>query len=117
MTTAQESTNGHHLPPPPCSFPESQDQNPSKGSTNNNSNSIATNDQVVERQKGVPITPLLAQEKVPASTYHVPPKLYAPNADSFDDTVPDGLSAMKMPGRCQFMFSDGRQCTMARSDI
>jgi hypothetical protein len=132
MTTAQESPDGRHSFPPPCSFPDSQDQNRSKDSTNNNSNSIATNDQVVERQKafaanvyqqdelrGVKevITPLLAQEKVPASAYHVPPELYAPKADSFRDTIPDGLSNMKLPDRCQFMFSDGRQCTMARSDI
>src|SRR5438309_272852 len=95
MTTAQESSNGHRLSPP-CSFPESQEQNQSKNPTDNNSNSIAANDQVAERQKGVPISLLLAQEKVPAGAYHVPPELYAPKADSFDDTVPDGLRTMKM---------------------
>ncbi len=57
-----------------------------------NNNQFASDDQVVERQKGVPITPLLAHEKA-----HI-------------DTNP-------LPERCQFSFSDGRQCAMARSDI
>jgi hypothetical protein len=121
MTTAQESNNGHHLSPLPCSFPDSQQQNQSKDSTDNNSPLAQSGNGVVERQKDVDITSLLAHEKVtgpfPASAYHVPPELYAPKADSFRDTIPDGLSTMKMPDRCQFMFSDGRQCKMARSDI
>ena len=102
MTTAQESTNGHHHSPLPCSFPDSQQQNQSKDSTNNNSSSVAARPQ---------------PEAFTASAYRVPPKLYAPKADSFHDTIPDGLSTMKLPDRCQFMFSDGRQCKMARSDI
>jgi hypothetical protein len=102
MTTAQESTNGHYHSPLPCSFQELQQQNQSKDSTNDNSNSVSA----------TPHSALFA-----ASAYHVPPKLYAPKADSFRDTIPDGLSTMKMPDRCQFMFSDGRQCQMARSDI
>ena len=102
MTITQESTNGHRLSPPPCSFPDSQDQNRSEDSTDNNSNCASA-------------TP--RPEAFAASAYHVPPKLYAPKADSFHDTIPDGLSTMKMPDRCQFMFSDGRQCKMARSDI
>ena len=102
MTTAQESTNGHHLSPLPCSLPDSQDQNRSKDSTDNNSNSVS---------------PTPQSAPFAASAYHVPPKLYAPKADSFRDTIPDGLSTLKMPDRCQFMFSDGRQCKMARSDI
>jgi hypothetical protein len=102
MTTTQAPTNGHRVSPLPCSFPESQQQNQSKDSTDDNSNSVS---------------PTPQSEAFAASAYHVPPELYAPKADSFRDTIPDGLSTMKMPDPCQFMFSDGRQCKMARSDI
>ena len=55
----------------------------------------------------------------PAGAYHVPPNIYVPKAhayrsgDSLDRPHLDG----PLPDRCQFMFSDGRQCQMARSDI
>jgi hypothetical protein len=94
MTTVQDSTNGHHALPPPCSAENPADLNSAGLPTHKDNNN-----------------------QFPASAYHVPPKLYAPKADSFRDTIPDGLTTMKMPDRCQFMFSDGRQCTMARSDI
>jgi hypothetical protein len=108
MTTAQESTNGHRVSPPPFSVENPAEPNRADLPTDKaNNNQGAHDDPVVERQPG----------PFAASAYHVPPKLYAPKADSFRDTIPDGLSTMKMPERCQFMFSDGRQCTMARSDI
>src|SRR6266568_803578 len=95
MTTAQESPNGHHVVPPPCSVQNPAELNRADLPTNEaniNSSPAAKDDQVVERQKGVPITPLLAHEKVHIDTN-------------------------QLPDRCQFTFSDGRQCTMARSDI
>jgi hypothetical protein len=106
MTNAQESTNGHRVFPPPCSRRDLPDQNVSKDSTDNGSN---------PRSAVTSSTP--APRTFPANGYHVPPELYAPKADSFHDTIPDGLTKMKLPDRCQFMFSDGRQCTMARSEI
>src|SRR6266581_8265972 len=93
MTTAQQSPNGHKILPPPCSVENPKQTDPADLPTNKaNNNQFASDDQVVERQKGVPITPLLAHEKA-----HI-------------DTNP-------LPERCQFSFSDGRQCAMARSDI
>jgi hypothetical protein len=108
MTTVQESTNGHHHSPLPCSAENPADLNSAGLPTNQDDNhQLPSDDQVPQSQNG----------SFPAGAYHVPPKLYAPKADSFRDTIPDGLSTMKLPDRCQFMFSDGRQCTMARSDI
>src|SRR6266566_7505450 len=73
MTTAQESPNGHHPLPPPCSI-----ENPPEP----NRTDLPTN-------KANPI---------PNPSYvHI-------------DTNP-------LPERCQFTFSDGRQCRMARSEI
>jgi hypothetical protein len=97
MTTAQESTNGHRVFPPPCSLPLPQEENQSKDSPNNNESP----------------TP------VPANAYHVPPARYAPKTSSYcyDDTLDLPPETTPLPERCQFMFSDGRQCTMARSDI
>src|SRR5580700_4737697 len=124
MTTAQESTNGHRVFPPPCSLPHPQEENQSKDSPNNNNSQFAQHENcVVERQKGVPITPLLAHEKIteafPANAYHVPPPRYTPKAYSYrhDDTLDLPPETAPLPERCQFMFSDGRQCTMGRSEI
>jgi hypothetical protein len=105
MTTAQESTNGHRVSPPPCSFPDSQDEIRSKDSTNN--------------LNSVPLPPTPTTEPFPASAYHVPPSRFAPKAYSYryDDTLDLPPETEPQPERCQFMFSDGRQCTMARSDI
>jgi hypothetical protein len=65
----------------------------------------------VERQQDQP--------PFPASAYHVPPKVFAPRAHAYrrDDYVERPKIPTPLPDRCQFMFSDGRQCTMARSDI
>jgi len=124
MTTVQESTNGHRVSPLPCPFPDSQEENQSKDSLNNNNSQFAQHGNgVVGRQKGVPITPLLAHEKVtetfPANAYHVPPTRYAPKPHSYrhDDFPSAEIDTSPLPERCQFMFSDGRQCTMGRSEI
>jgi hypothetical protein len=100
MTTAQaptNGTNGHRVAPPPCSLPHSQEENQSKDSSNNN-------------ESPTPVT---------ANAYHVPPTRYVPKAGSYryDDTLDLPPDTTPLPERCQFMFSDGRQCTMARSDI
>jgi hypothetical protein len=101
MTTAQGSTNGHRVFPPPCSLPHSQEENQSKDSSNNNE------------------SPTPATEAFPANAYHVPPTRYAPKAGSYryDDTLDLPPDTTPLPERCQFMFSDGRQCTMGRSEI
>jgi hypothetical protein len=106
MTTAQESTNGHRVLPLPGSFPDSQQETQSENSTNNNFNSI-------------PVSPTLSTDAFPANAYHVPPSRYAPKAYAYrrDDTLNLPPETAPLPERCQFMFSDGRQCTMARSEI
>ena len=105
MTTVQESTNGHRVSPPPCPFPDSQEENRSKDSTNN--------------LNSTPLSPTPTTEAFPANAYHVPPSRYTPKAYPYrhDDTLDLPPETDPLPERCQFMFSDGRQCTMARSDI
>src|SRR6266581_1428400 len=84
---------GDKVPPFPFFIENPADLHRADLPTNkNNTNQFASDDQVVERQKGVPITPLLAHEKV-------------------------SLDTNPLPERCQFTFSDGRQCRMARSEI
>src|SRR6266567_5619658 len=73
MTTVQESPNGHHPLPPPCSI-----ENPPEP----NRTDLPTN-------KANPI----------------------PNPSYVH------IDTNQLPERCQFTFSDGRQCRMARSDI
>src|SRR5260370_26580621 len=75
MTQGEETANGHRLPPTPCAFPDSQDQNGSKDSTNN--------------FNPPPISPTPTTEPFPANAYHVPPPRYAPRAHAYrhDDTL------------------------------
>src|SRR5260370_9631692 len=105
MTTVQESPNGHSSFPPPCSFPDSKDQNRSKDSNNNST--------------PTPVSPTSAREAFPASAYHVPPPRFAPKAHAYrqDDFLDLPPETDPLPERCQFMFSDGRHCTMAPPDI
>ena len=105
MTTAQESTNGHRAFPLPGSFPDSQDETQRKDFPNNSFKSIPS--------------PAPATEAFPANAYHVPPPRYAPKPNSYryDDFPSAKIDTTPLPERCQFMFSDRRQCTMARSDI
>jgi hypothetical protein len=106
MTTAQESNNGHRVLPPPCSLPDSQDENRSKDSTNNDPDFT-------------PLSPTPATQAFPANAYHVPPKAFAPSPNPRQPSqyAESAKRLGTLPDRCQFMFSDGRQCTMARSDI
>src|SRR5260370_41989412 len=106
MTTAQESPNGHRVSPLPRPFPDSQHETQSEDSPNNTFNPT-------------PPSPSPATETFPASPYHVPPQRFAPKAHAYrqDDFLNLPPETGPLPERCQFMFSDGRQCTMARSDI
>src|SRR6266581_373107 len=108
MTTAQESPNGHHPLPPPCSLPDLQDDHRSKDSSDNNSN-----------PDSAPAPATRETETFAANAYHVPPKHYAPRANSYqgDDFSSFDRDPNQLPDRCQFFFSDGRQCSMARSEI
>src|SRR5260370_11735346 len=105
MTTAQESTNGHRVSPHSCPFPGSQEETQSDNPTNN--------------CNSTPISPTPTTEPFPANAYHVPPQRFAPKAHAYrqDDFLDLPPETDPLPERCQFMFSDGRQCTMARSDI
>ncbi len=114
MTTAQESTNGHRVPPHPFSIENPDGANPSDLPTNKaNINSDPLESQISDLPSpgGAPA--------FPANAYHVPPTRYAPKPHSYryDDTLDLPPETSPLPERCQFMFSDGRQCTMARSDI
>src|SRR5690348_13119699 len=112
MTTAQASPNGHPSFPPPVSVENPADLHPADLPANQDhisQNQLAANHQ----------TPPSAQEKVPAGAYHVPPSIYVPKVHAYrrDDHLDTPHLDGPLPRRCQFMFSDGRQCTMARSDI
>jgi hypothetical protein len=91
---------------PPCSSPNSQNENQGRESTDNTSNSAA-------------VTATCGTEPFPAAAYHFPPESDPPKAAPYryDDYVESKIDTSPLPERCQFMFSDGRQCTMARSDI
>ena len=54
-----------------------------------------------------------------AGEYHVPSHPYAPRTAPYqhDDLSSFPIDPNPLPERCQFMFSDGRQCTMPRSDV
>src|SRR5207245_5050637 len=137
MTTAQESPNGHRVSPPfSVENPDESNRRdlPTKNANNNHS-PAAKDDPVVERQKGVPITPLLAHEKVSIDTDPLPdrcqfadPTRSSGESHQQDELSPvnkvvpsdkreRGISPEPLPDRCQLPFSDGRQCSMARSDI
>jgi hypothetical protein len=114
MTTAQESTNGHRVPPHPFSIENPDGAKPSDLPTNKaniNSDPLESRISDLPSPGGAPA--------FPANAYHVPPTRYAPKPHSYryDDTLGLPPETGPLPERCQFMFSDGRQCTMARSDI
>src|SRR2546428_1945317 len=136
MTTAQQSPNGHKIFPPPCSVENPKQPDPADLPTNKaNNNQFASDDQVVERQKGVSpreshgdqelsrvtkSTPLLAHEKVQIDTNALPERCQFDQPTRMvvpSDEPERGISPEPLPDRCQFTFSDGRQCSMARSDI
>jgi hypothetical protein len=96
MNTAQESPNGHRVFQPPVSVESPAGLNSADLPANQDNN-----------------------QQFPASAYHVPPDIYVPKAHAYrnDDSLDSPHLPGPLPDRCQFMFSDGRQCTMARSDI
>src|SRR5258708_968051 len=103
MNTGQESLANSVFPPPRSAENVAlQDRAdlPTDGA-NNNQNQFTNNAPVAE------------------NAYHVPPAHYAPKANAYrqDDFLDLPPETDPLPERCQFMFSDGRQCTMARSDI
>src|SRR6266700_5365973 len=135
MTTVQEPlTNA--IPPFPFFIENPAELNRTELPANKaNNNQFASDDQVVERQKGVSpreshgdqelsrvtkSTPLLAHEKVQIDTNALPERCQFdhPTRMVVPSNEPQrGISPEPLPDRCQFKFSDGRQCTMARSDI
>ena len=111
MYTVQEPLTNSVFPPP-CSFEipaELHPGDPPANKATTNQNQLTINAPVGDRQTG-PFS---------ANAYHVPPARYAPKPHSYryDDTLDLPPDTTPLPERCQFMFSDGRQCTMARSDI
>jgi len=113
MTTAQAPTNGHRV------FPPFSVENPSQvNSADLPTNKAKNNQAPLESQISDLQSPDPAPA-LPASAYHVPPKRFVPKAYPYrrDDTLDLPPETEPLPERCQFMFSDGRQCTMGRSDI
>ena len=96
MTATQESPNGPRVFQPPASVENTPEPNSADLAANQDNN-----------------------HQFPAGAYHVPPRRFAPrpNAYAYDDSFHRPPETEPLPDRCQFMFSDGRQCTMARSDI
>src|SRR6266699_1568525 len=136
MTTARQSPNGHKVFPPPCSVENPKQTDPADLPTNKaNNNQFASDDQVVDRQKGVSpreshgdqelsrvtkSTPLLAHDKVQIDTNALPERCQFDQPTRMvvpSDEPERGIPPEHLPERCQFFFSDGRQCSMARSDI
>jgi hypothetical protein len=96
MTTTQASPNSYRVSPPASSVENPAETNPAGLPANKDDNNHFR-----------------------ASAYHVPPKVFAPRPHAYrnDDYLHRPDLPGPLPDRCQFMFSDGRQCTMARSDI
>jgi hypothetical protein len=111
MNTVQEPLTNSVFPPP-CSIETPAELHPGNPPTNKvttSQNQLTINAPVGDRQTG-PFS---------ANAYHVPPTRYAPKPHSYryDDTLDLPPDTTPLPERCQFMFSDGRQCTMGRSEI
>ena len=145
MTIVQESPNGHRAFPPPLAVENPADLNrPDLPTDKADNNQPANVDPIIERERGFssrerPAANVYPQDKLrgvnkdhqelspikevaptfAANSYQVPPKRFAPKAYPYrhDDTLNLPPETEPLPGRCQFMFSDGRQCTMARSHI
>ena len=113
MTTAQESSNGHRVLPPPFSVENPAELNrPDLPADKPDINSDTLNSRISDLRSPGAAPPFAA------NAYHVPPKRYAPkpgfHQQEFSSCEIDTTPSLE---RCQFMFSDGRQCTMARYDI
>src|SRR6266566_9386929 len=107
MTTVQEPlTNA--IPPFPFFIENPAELNRTELPANKaNNNQFASDDQVVERQKGVSPRESHGDQELSRVTKSRPPLAHE-KVHIHTDPLPD---------RCQFFFSDGRQCSMARSDI
>jgi len=101
MNIAQESPNGHRVLPPPCSIENPSEINPADLATNKASNN--SNPSSVQ----IDTNPLPER-----CQFDHPTRMVVPSNEP-----QRGISPEPLPDRCQFKFSDGRQCTMARSDI
>ncbi len=114
VTTEQEPLNGHRVFPPPCSSENPSDRNLSDLQANKDNNNHVPLQSQISDLRSPDAAPAPA-----AGSYHVPPKRFAPKANAYghDDFLNLEMDTSKLPERCQFMFSDGRQCTMARSEI
>src|SRR6266700_8279392 len=107
MTTVQEPlTNA--IPPFPFFIENPAELNRTELPANKaNNNQFASDDQVVERQKGVSPRESHGDQELSRVTKSRPPLAH--------EKV--HIDTNQLPDRCQFSFSDGRQCAMARSDI
>jgi hypothetical protein len=123
MVTTQASPGSYRVSPPPVSAENPAELNAADLPANqDHPNQFATDDQVSPREshgdqelsRVKEVEPLF-----PAGAYHVPPKAFTPSPNPPQaHEYSDGAKRLgTLPHRCQFMFSDGRQCTMARSDI
>src|SRR5690242_11821096 len=109
MTTTQPSTNGHCVSPLPCSVEIADMNGADLPADKADDRKFANGGRASERE-----TPPFA-----GNACHVPLQPYAPKANlhEYGDFASGQTNASPLPERCQFLFSDGRQCTMARSDI
>ena len=111
MTATQRSTNGHRVLPPPFSVDNPAELNSADLPTNKANISSSTLESQISNLSSP--APAFA-----ANAYHAPPERYAPKPDFRRQELPSvEIDTAPLPDRCQFMFSDGRQCTMARSEI
>ncbi|PYU22534.1 MAG: hypothetical protein DMG32_17890 [Acidobacteria bacterium] len=72
-----------------------------------NTNQLASDDQVVGRQKGVSSRESHGDQEFSRATKSTPPLAH-------EEVSPD---TNQLPERCQFFFSDGRQCRMPRGEV
>src|SRR5437899_12624669 len=101
MTTAQQSPNGHKILPPPCSVENPAELNPADLPTNK-----------AQINSNLPPVDIDTNALPERCQFDHPTRMVVPS-----DEPERGISPEPLPDRCQFTFSDGRQCTMARSDI
>jgi hypothetical protein len=123
MTNTQVSPDSYRVSPPPLSVENPAELDSADLPTNqDHPDQFATDDQVSSRESHGDQELSRVKEvepPFPASAYHVPPKAFTPSPNPRQPhEYSDGAKSLgPLPHRCQFMFSDGRQCTMARSEI
>jgi hypothetical protein len=119
MTTTQAAPNGHRVSAPPSVEDPAELNSADLPANQDPINQFATDDQVSSRENHGDPRVKEVEPPFPAGAYHVPPKAFSPSPNLRQPhEYSDGAKRLgTLPGRCQLMFSDGRQCTMARSDI